>query len=148
MTIVVAAAALALAGCGDDDDDGGGEAADTLPGGVTVPEDVTVPAISLPDITVPDISLPDISLPDISLPDISLPDISLPDISLPDISIPDISLPDQDAMERIIASIFPNLNEEQISCLAEAFGENFDPSEAAQLAEDCDIEASDLQPGG
>lgn len=136
--VVVVAAALVLAGCGDDDDDGGGEAADTLPGGVTVPEDVTVPDISLPDITVPDISLPDISLPD----------ISIPDLSIPDLSIPDISIPDQDAMERIIASIFPNLNEEQISCLAEAFGENFDPSEAAQLAEDCDIEASDLQPGG
>jgi hypothetical protein len=68
-----------------------------------------------------------------------VPDMSA--ISIPD----DISVPDN--MDEIMAQVFPNLDEDQISCLVDEVGADFDPSKAAQLAETCNIDPADLAPG-
>ena len=63
-----------------------------------------------------------------SLPGGTLPGgITLP--SLPDISIPDISVPDT---ESLLRQVFPNLDDDQVSCLSDALGDigtDFDPSQ-------------------
>jgi len=102
-------------------------------------------------VTIPDITMPDITIPDITIPDITLPGGSLPDITIPDITIPGLgSLPEEAAemFESILAQTFPNLDEEQISCLAEAFTGELDLSQIQEVAEECNIDESDLQQGG
>lgn len=69
------------------------------------------------------------------------PDMSA--ISIPDLG--DISVPGN--MNEIMGQVFPNLDEDQISCLVDELGGDFDPSQAAQLAETCNIDPADLQPG-
>jgi hypothetical protein len=121
---------MALVACGDDDDD---EPTDSTE---ATTEDTEATDETTAEITVPDIS---ISIPDISTPDIS---ISIPDI---DITIPDISIPDA---EELIREIFPDLDDDQVSCLAEALqGEAPSASEVMDLLDDCNINASDLVPG-
>ena len=82
-----------------------------------------------------------------SLPGGTLPGgITLP--SLPDISIPDVSIPDA---ESILRQVFPNLDDEQISCLVDALGDigsDFDPSQVIDVLDDCNINISDLTGGG
>ena len=145
--LAVPLAVLGFAACGDDDDDDGPTSRrhrshrrhgrqrrhgsdDT--GGITLP--------SLPDGTLP-------SLPGGTLPGgITVP--SLPDISIPDISIPDVSLPDT---ESILRQVFPDLDDEQISCLSDALGDigsDIDPSQVIDVLDDCNINISDITPGG
>lgn len=142
-----AALVLGLAACmGADDDDG--------PSGTEVVEitseteteatfEVTVPEISIPDITIPDITIPDISIPDISIPDFSIPEFSIPEFSLPDLS--ELTLPDN--ADELFADAFPNLSRDQLDCLVENLAGNFDPQEAMQLMETCDIDPADLTGG-
>jgi hypothetical protein len=131
---LVALGGLGLAACGDDDDDDAPST--TLSAGGTLPDGGTLPG----GITVP-------SLPDVSLPDVSLPDISIPDISIPDISIPDISVDP----ESLLRQVFPNLDDEQVSCLADALGDissDFDASQVMNVLGECNIPISDIAPGG
>ena len=69
------------------------------------------------------------------------PDMSA--ISIPDLG--DISVPGN--MKEIMSQVFPNLDEDQIDCLVDELGGDFDPSKAAQLADTCNIDPSDLTPG-
>jgi Tfp pilus assembly protein PilW len=69
------------------------------------------------------------------------PDMSA--ISIPDLG--DISVPGN--MNEIMSQVFPNLDEDQIDCLVDELGGDFDPSKAAQLADTCNIDPSDLTPG-
>jgi hypothetical protein len=115
---------LGLGACGDDDDEPD-----------TTESDVTAPADEETDVTL------DVSIPDISLPDISLPDLTLPE----DITIPDISI--SGSAEDIVRQIFPNLDDEQVSCLVDAMGTDIDPSQVMDLLDDCNINVSDLAPG-
>jgi hypothetical protein len=72
-------------------------------------------------------------------------DLTIPDISMPDISIPDISLTEE--ATDMIRQMFPDLSEEQASCLVEA-GEDLDPSNPSmEIFEECDVELSDLTGG-
>ena len=76
---------------------------------------------------------------EITIPDIS---ISIPDL---DITIPDLSVPNA---EEIIADVFPDLDEDQVSCLADAFeGETPSVDQVMDLLDDCNINPSDLVPG-
>jgi hypothetical protein len=145
---LVALAGASLVACGDDDDDepdatveDTAASSDTEPSGDTEPTDDTG-ATDDTGITLPDISLPDITVPGGTLPG----GVTLPDISIPDISIPDISIPD---MTEILEQAFPNLNEDQIDCLADGLGDaaDFDPSQVMDLLGDCDIDPSDILPG-
>ena len=129
---VILAAPLALViglgACGDDDEPD------------TTESDVTVPDGEETDITL------DITIPDISIPDISLPDLTLPDISIPDITIPDISI--SGSAEDIVRQVFPDLDDEQVSCLVDNMGTDIDPSQVMDLLDECNINVSDLTPGG
>ena len=71
-----------------------------------------------------------------------VPDMSA--VSMPDLS--DVSIPEN--MDELIKQVFPSLTDEQASCLAEQFGSDFDPSKAAQVADTCNIDPTDLIPGG
>jgi hypothetical protein len=120
----VAAAALALVACGDDDGDN---------------DDPTVPELS--ELTVPDVSIPDISLPDTIPGGITIPDISIPDISIPDISI-------GGRIEDLLQRVYPDLTDEQISCIIDVTGGNTPgPEWFEQLQTECDLSAQDLIPG-
>ena len=112
---------LSLAACGDDDDDEptGTATASTKPESTT-----TEPSETSTDSTEVDETEPSSSGPDFSLP----------------VSVPDV--------DEVIGQVFPGLDDDQISCLAENLGADFDPSEALNLIEECNIELSDLQPGG
>ena len=50
-------------------------------------------------------------------------------------------------MNEIMSQVFPNLDEDQIDCLVDELGGDFDVSKAAQLADTCNIDPSDLTPG-
>ncbi len=86
-----------------------------------------------------------------SLPGGTLPGgITLP--SLPDISLPDISVPDT---ESLLRQVFPNLDDDQVSCLSDALGDigtDSDPSQVmeqvTEVLDDCNINVSDLTGGG
>jgi hypothetical protein len=120
--VAVAVAALALSACGDDDDNDG----------LTIPD--------LEGVTVP--SIPDISIPDISLPG----DLTIPDFTVPDFTVPDLSIPER--VEDFIRETFPDLTDEQVSCLMdESGGQAPSIDTIQQLAERCDISLSDLIPG-
>jgi hypothetical protein len=74
------------------------------------------------------------------------PDDLVPDMSA--VSIPDlagVSVPEN--MDELIGQVFPDLDDEQVSCLVDAIGDDFDASKAAQLADDCNIDPADLVPG-
>ena len=122
----IAVAALALTACGGDDDDN---------------DDPTIPDLS--DLTIPD----DITIPDISVPDITLPgDLTIPDISIPDITIPDISL--EGTAADLLSQVYPDLSDEQISCIIDVTGGNTPgPQWFQQLQDDCDLTMEDLIPG-
>jgi hypothetical protein len=144
--------ALVLVACSDDDDDAQvstGSTETTVAGSdtaATKPE-VTSPQATSSASSAPDGSSSQITLPDISLPNISLPNISLPDISLPDISLPDISIPDT---EELLRRVFPGLDDQQVSCLADGLGDVRDvkPDQILGLIGDCNITMSDLTGGG
>jgi hypothetical protein len=147
---VAALGALGLVACGDDDDDEPeGTPATSVDGTVSTDdtEEGTDDTEGGTDGTSGTITLPDVSMPDISLPGGTLPGgITIP--SLPDISIPDISVPD---MNEILTQIFPNLSEEQVSCLSDALGDvgtDIDPNQVMDLFDDCDIDPSDILGGG
>ena len=69
------------------------------------------------------------------------PDMSA--ISLPDMS--GVSVPDN--MDEMMQRVFPGLTDEQVSCLVDELGADFDVEKAQQVAETCDIEPADLAPG-
>jgi hypothetical protein len=127
-TLVIPLAALGLAACGDDDDDEPDTTSDTTSD--TEPADDTDASVETGG----------------SLPGDTLPGgITVP--SLPDISIPDISVDP----ESLLRQVFPNLDDEQISCLADAIGDvgsDFDPSQVMDVLDDCNINVSDLGRGG
>jgi hypothetical protein len=131
---------LGLVACGDDDDD----SPDTTAAETTEPEDTSTDDTTT-DGTEGELTIPGISIPDISIPDISIPDFSIPDFSIPDISIPDISIPNA---EEILGQIFPKLDDDQVDCLADEVGRDIDVSRIMQLLDECNIDPSDLQPGG
>jgi len=134
--------ALGLVACGDDDDspstventtatttrsttddtvdDEGGEV--TLPGGVTIPENI---GSMLPGGTLPDLS-----------------EISIPD----NLSIPDLGSLPTNARE-ILRSAFPDLSDDQVDCLVDELGGDLDPSRITDLMDQCGIEPGDLIPG-
>ena len=135
--------ALGLVACGDDDDSPstventsrtttaepattaeGGDV--TLPGGVTIPENLgsLLPGGSLPD----------------------LGDISIPDISIPDLSIPDLGSLPTNAKE-ILRSVFPKLDDDQLDCLVDELGGDLDTSRITDVMDKCGIKAGDLIPG-
>jgi hypothetical protein len=69
------------------------------------------------------------------------PDMSA--ISIPDIS--GLSIPDN--MAEMMQQVFPGLSEEQVTCLVDELGSDFDVQKAQQVAETCNIDPSDLAPG-
>jgi hypothetical protein len=69
------------------------------------------------------------------------PDMSA--ISIPDMS--GVSIPDN--MDEMMQQAFPGLTDQQVSCLVDQLGDDFDVAKAQQVAETCDIEPSDLTPG-
>jgi hypothetical protein len=140
LALLPAVLAVGLVACGDDDDNtpssattrtttatsrGGSESETsegselTLPGGGTVPDLGSI-----------------------------FPGGSLPDISLPNVTIPELgSLPVN--VESILRSIFPNLTDDQISCLSDKLGgAKLDTSKILSELESCGIDRSDLLPGG
>jgi hypothetical protein len=135
--------ALGLVACGDDDDD---TPESTEPVTATTDgdagADITIPDITLPDITIPDITIPDLS--DISIPDFTIPDLS--DISIPDLSgitIPDFTIPEEarGIMESVIKQLYPEMDEDQVLCIAEQLGGNaLNETFLRQIAETCDLD--------
>jgi hypothetical protein len=135
--------ALGLVACGDDDDD----SPDTTETVDTASVDTATDDTATDDTATDGTLLPGGTI----LPGGTvLPGGSLPDISIPDISIPDISLPEEasEIFESVLSQTFPNLSDEQVSCLAEAFQGELDLSQIQSVAEDCGIDESDLVPGG
>lgn len=130
--------ALGLVACGDDDDD--------APDSTDATEETATEETATDDTSTEDTSGGDITVPDISIPDISIPDITLPGGTLPT----SISLPEEasEIFEQVLTDTFPNLDAEQVSCLAEAFQGEIDLSQIQSVAEDCGIDPADLQPGG
>jgi hypothetical protein len=129
--------AIGLVACGDDDDSPTTAAETTT---TTATEETEGSDITLPGgVTVPDLGsvLPGGSLPDLGsiLPGGSLPDLSIPDLG----SVPNA--------EEILASVFPNLSEDQLACLVDELGGELDPSRVPDLMETCDIAPGDLIPG-
>jgi hypothetical protein len=127
---------LGLVACGDDDD-----------APTTVENTTPTVGSAEPDTTTED-ELSDLTLPGgITVPDLGsvLPGGSLPDFTIPDFSIPDLSLPEN--AEEILRSVFPNLDDEQLSCLVDELGGDLDPSRVPDLMDQCGIEPSDLIPG-
>lgn len=61
----------------------------------------------------------------------------------PDVS--GLSIPDN--MAEMMQQVFPGLSDEQVSCLVEQLGDDFDVAKAQQVAETCNIDPSDLTPG-
>ena len=144
LAVLPAVLVIGLVACGDDDDNtpssattrtttatretsssdtettsGSSEGSElTLPGGVTVPDLGSI-----------------------------LPGGSLPDLSLPELSIPDLGSLPVDA-EEILKSIFPNLSDEQVSCLADKLQGKVDTSKILSEIQSCGIDPSDLTPGG
>jgi hypothetical protein len=140
---VAALGALGLVACGDDDDDTPDETTAESVDGTVATDDTEGSDDTSEEITLPDISLPDISVPGGTLPGgITIPDLSLPDISLPDVSVPD--------MDEILDQVFPNLTDDQVSCLSDALGDvtDIDPNQVMDLFDDCNIDPSDILGGG
>ena len=131
----VALFGLGLVACSDDDDEPDATVTDTEAVDDTEATVDTEPS----EDTGSDLTLPGGTLPG---------GITIPDISIPDISIPDISVPDA---EEILGQIFPGLDDDQISCLADAVGDigtDFDLSQIADELSACNIDTSDLFGGG
>jgi len=144
LALLPAVLAVGLVACGDDDDNtpssattrtttatsSGGSESETSTGSSEGSE-LTLPGGG----TVPDLGS-------------IFPGGSLPDISLPDVTIPELgSLPVN--VESILRSIFPNLTDDQISCLSDKLGgEKLDTSKILSELESCGIDRSDLLPGG
>jgi hypothetical protein len=105
-----------------------------------------------PDLTVPDLTLPDVTIPDITVPDLTIPDITIPDITIPDITIPDLTVSEniEETVRDALAQV--GLDDTQIDCVVEQLdltaGQVPDVNDIVGVAGDCDIEISDLQPGG
>jgi hypothetical protein len=127
---------LGLVACGDDDD------------APTTVENTT-PSVGSEEPDTTDDELSDLTLPGgITVPDLGsvLPGGSLPDFTIPgDLSIPDLSLPEN--AEEILRSVFPNLDDDQLSCLVDELGGDIDPSRVPDLMNQCGIDPSDLIPG-
>lgn len=136
-----ATAVLALAACSSDSGDDEPEV--TTPDTADVEIEVTIPDVSL-DVTIPDLSL-DITIPDVSIPDFD--DITIPDITLPDISVTEEA---EDVAREVLGNT--GLDDDQIDCLVERAQETGEqltsPDDVLGLLEDCDIELTDLAPGG
>ena len=69
------------------------------------------------------------------------PDLSA--VSIPELS--DLSIPDDVA--GLIGRFFPNLSDEQVNCLADELGGDFDVSKIPDLADTCDVDPADMVPG-
>ncbi len=149
LAVLPAVLAVGLVACGDDDDNAPStvttktttatsstsESSETNSATETSTESSEDTALTLPGGgTVPDLGS-------------ILPGGSLPNLSLPDISIPDLGSLPVDA-EQILKSIFPNLTDDQISCLADKLGEKIDTSKILSEIQSCGIDPSDLSPGG
>ena len=49
--------------------------------------------------------------------------------------------------EAVIRRLFPNLDDTQVSCLAENITTDFDPSDVLSLLDECNIQVQDLGRG-
>ena len=129
MLMLAIPAVLVLGACSSDDDD--------------EPE-VTVPDVTLA-VTIPDVTL-DLTIPDITL-DVTIPDFTIPDVTIPDFSIPENA---EETARDMLEGL--GLDETQIDCLVdrieEVGGDARELNDIMGLLGDCDIEISDLQPGG
>jgi hypothetical protein len=136
---------LAVAACGDDDDDESPDTSATIT--ETITETTLATEITSTDDTVDDDATEDTD--DSLLPGGTL----LPGGSvLPGGTIlpggtvlPGGSLPIE--AQDVIRRIFPNLDDDQVSCLAENLGTDTDPSDVLALLDECNIQVSDLGQG-
>ena len=79
-----------------------------------------------------------------TIPDLS--NLTIPDISIPDLTIPDLTI--GDAVEDVIRQTFPDLDDEQVSCLLDVSQGQVPSGDLLQeIAETCDISVDDLIPG-
>jgi hypothetical protein len=108
--------------------------------------DISVPDITIPDLSLPsDFTLPGgITIPE-NLGSV-LSNISIPDLS--NISIPDlptgISVPNS-LLEQILRGALPNITDDQIDCVIDELGGKLDLQRLPDIAKTCDI---DLTRGG
>jgi hypothetical protein len=112
---------------------------------ISVP-DISVPDITIPDLSLPpDLTLPGgITIPEnigSILSNISIPDLS--NISIPDLPT-GISVPNS-LLEQILRGALPNITDEQIDCVIDELGGKLDLQRLPDIAETCDI---DLTRGG
>lgn len=109
------------------------------------------PEVTVPDLTVPDDTAPDLTAPDLTAPDLTLPDVTAPDLTVPDLTVPNLTIPEgaEDAARDALRNL--GLTEEQIDCLVGEIGDTGEVptlDDVTALLEECDIELSDLTPGG
>jgi hypothetical protein len=144
LVLLPAVLAVGLVACGDDDDNTPSTA------GTTTATTTATRRTSETETTTDSSEEPDFTLPGgITVPDLGsiFPGGSIPDISIPDISIPDLgSLPTN--VDEILKSIFPNLTDDQVTCLADKLGGKIDTSKILSEIQSCGIDPSDLSPGG
>jgi len=157
LAAVPAVLVIGLVACGDDDDNTAvvtTSAATNTTTPSTATESATAPTTSLATATTGTSATAgssDITLPGgVTLPDLGsiLPGGSLPNLSIPDISIPDLgsALPN---VEETLKKVFPQLTDDQASCLAEHLsGSNMSMSAITAVMDDCNIDVRDLIPGG
>ena len=143
LAVPVALVPFVLGACGgDDDDDPTTRSADTLTPDVSTAGDLDPRHLAPGHHRSRTSRCPDISIPDISIPDISIPDLSIPDFSLPDDA--------EEAARNVLENT--GLDDEQIDCLVERLRRSAvtwpTMNEHHGLLEECDIELTDLQPGG
>ena len=145
IAVLPAVLAVGLLACGDDDDNDTPSTATTRTTTAT-----TRSGTGETETTTGSSDGSELTLPGgMTVPDLGsiLPGGSLPNLSLPDISIPDLgSLPVN--AEEILKSIFPNLSDDQVSCLVDKLGGQIDTSKILAEIQSCGIDPSDLSPGG
>jgi len=136
LAVLPAVLTVGLLACGDDDDNTPSTATTRTTSSESRETDETE--------TTSDLTLPGgVTLPGGTI----LPGGSLPNLSLPEFSIPDVgSLPVN--VEEVLKSIFPDLTDDQVSCLADKLGGQIDTSKILAEIQSCGIDPSDLRPGG
>jgi hypothetical protein len=140
VAVLPAVLAVGLLACGDDDDNTPSTATSRTTTATGSDETETTSGSSGgPEFTLPGGG----TLPGGTI----LPGGSLPNLSLPDFSIPELgSLPVN--VEDVLKSIFPNLTDDQVSCLADKLGGQIDTSKILSQIQSCGIDLSDLTTGG